>query len=144
VAVPLPISGISPARLEALLESIMLERHVPSEIDSEAIEAVLTALHADELTRVKTVRPNRARSAKVAVSTLASLASVSGGVTAAGVVAVQTESLGIRILDEGSAVALAADAAPDVSLADPGVAPPAHGLDPPTPEQIADGTVGAS
>jgi len=47
------ISGISPARLEALLESIMLERQMPGDLDSEAIEAVLIALQADELTKVK-------------------------------------------------------------------------------------------
>ena len=92
--VPLPISGISPARLEALLESIMLDRGWPSELDSEAIDAVLTALHADDLTRIKSPRSGRARSAKVAVSTLASLATVSGGASAVGALAGAVESVG--------------------------------------------------
>jgi len=152
VALPLPISGISPARLEALLESIMLERHVPSELDTEAIEAVLTALHADELTKVKTVRTGRPRSAKVAVSTLASLASVSGGVTAAGVVAVPAESLGARVLDEGTAATFAASPAPEATPADSDATGPSHdqnghdqnGHDQIADSQIADGQVTSS
>ena len=94
VAVPLPISGISPQRLEALLESIMLDRHLPADLDSEAIEAVLTALQADEVTKVKSVRPGRARSAKVAVSTLASLATVSGASAAGALASPGRESRG--------------------------------------------------
>jgi EAL domain len=143
VALPLPISGISPARLEALLESIMLDRHSPSELDSEAIEAVLTALQADELTKVKRVRPGRARSAKVAVSTLASLASVSGGATVAGALAIPAESLGARILDEGT-VAAVASAAPEVTQAVSGAAPSEYGSGDPISEPIADGQVSAS
>ncbi|HTT86240.1 MAG TPA: phosphodiesterase, partial [Acidimicrobiales bacterium] len=42
-----PLSGISSARLKTLLESIMLDRRWPTELDTEAIEQVLTALHAD-------------------------------------------------------------------------------------------------
>ncbi len=144
VALPLPISGISPARLEALLESIMLDRHSPSELDSEAIEAVLTALQADELTKVKSVRPGRARSAKVAVSTLASLASVSGGATAAGALAIPAESLGARILDEGPLAVVAASAAPEVIPTDSGTEPSEHGAGDPFSEPIADGQVSAS
>jgi diguanylate cyclase (GGDEF)-like protein len=136
-AVPLPISGISPARLEALLESIMMDRHVPSDLDSEAIEAVLTALQADELTKVKGVRSPRSRSAKVAVSTLASLATVSGGATAAGALAGPVESLS-RILDEGSAVTVAASAAPEGALSDEAVASE-HDLGHRVVEPLADG-----
>ncbi len=112
----LPISGISPARLEALLETIMLDRHWPSELDTEAIDAVLTALHADELTRVKSPRPGRTRSAKVAVSTLAGLASVSAGIGAAGAVGAVVgagESVGATLLDEGTPATLAANAVPE-------------------------------
>jgi hypothetical protein len=136
-AVPLPISGISPARLEALLESIMMERHVPSELDSEAIEAVLTALQADELTKVKGARSPRSRSAKVAVSTLASLATVSGGATAAGAMAGPVESLS-RILDEGSAVTVAVSAAPEGAHSDE-AAPSEYGLGHRAVEPVADG-----
>jgi hypothetical protein len=117
VPLPLPISGISPARLEALLESIMLDRSAPSELDNEAIEAVLDALQADELTKVKGLRPGRARSAKVAVSTLASLASVSGGATAVGALAGSVESMGAAVLDDGNAVALSASGAHPVPQA---------------------------
>jgi diguanylate cyclase (GGDEF)-like protein len=143
VALPLPLSGISPARLEALLESIMLERHWPSELDSEAIEAVLTALHADELTKVKPVRSERARSAKVAISTLASIASVSGGVSAAGALSGPGESLGTRILDERAAVAVTASASAE-DHDGPGVAPSDHGEVDKVPGGIADGQGNAS
>lgn len=139
VAMPLPISGISPARLEALLESIMLERQMPGDLDSEAIEAVLIALQADELTKVKPVRSSRARSAKVAVSTLASLASVSGGVTAASALAGPTESLASRVLDEGAAAALVTTALPEETHNGSSVAPPGPAHDDSVPEQIADG-----
>ena len=137
VPLPLPISGISPARLEALLESIMLDRHWPTELDTEAIDAVLTALHADELTRVKSPRAGRSRSAKVAVSTLASFATVSGGATVAGAVAGPVESLAARILDEG-AVSLSASAPREVTHANASVtlAEPDRG---PIPEHAADG-----
>jgi len=127
VAAPLPISGISAARLEALLESIMMERHWPSELDTEAIEAVLTALQADELTRTKNVRSGRTRSAKVAVSTLASLASVSGGAGAVAAMAgPAAESLGLSVADDGSAVALSASPRLDAAQADVAPAPPDH------------------
>jgi hypothetical protein len=116
--VPLPISGISPARLEALLESIMLDRGWPSELDTEAIEAVLDALQADELTKVRGVRSGRARSAKVAVSTLASLATVSGGAAAVGALAGAVESMGATLVDDGSAVAHSASGAHRVSPTD--------------------------
>jgi diguanylate cyclase (GGDEF)-like protein len=116
--VPLPISGISPARLEALLESIMLDRGWPSELDTEAIEAVLDALQADELTKVRGVRSGRARSAKVAVSTLASLATVSGGAAAVGALAGAIESMGATLVDDGSAVAHSASGAHRVSPTD--------------------------
>ncbi len=144
VAVPLPISGISPARLEALLESIMLDRHLPADLDSEAIEAVLTALQADELTKVKNVRPGRSRSAKVAVSTLASLATVSGGASAAGALAIPAETLGARILDEGNVAALAAKVAPEVAQTESGTAPSENGSGDPIAEPIVDGQVGSS
>jgi diguanylate cyclase (GGDEF)-like protein len=142
VAVPLPISGISPARLEALLESIMLERHVPSDLDSEAIEAVLTALQADELTKVKGARSGRSRSAKVAVSTLAGLASVSSGAAAAGVLATAAEGVGSAILDEGPPVAFAisTNTPPGVSEPGPGVSAPGRDLADP----VDDGQVGPS
>jgi diguanylate cyclase (GGDEF)-like protein len=145
VALPLPISGISPARLEALLESIMLDRHWPVELDTEAIDAVLTALHADELTRVKSPRPGRSRSAKVAVSTLASFATVSAGAGATGAAAVlagPVESLAARILDEG-AVRLSAHARPETTQPN-SAAPADEGLGGPIPEHASDGHSGAS
>jgi hypothetical protein len=108
VALPVPISGISATRLEALLESIMLERPWPSELDSEAIEAVLAALQSDDLIKVKTSRPGRSRSAKVAVSTLASLASVSTGAAATGSLARPVEGVAASVLDPGAAAAVAA------------------------------------
>jgi diguanylate cyclase (GGDEF)-like protein len=143
VVMPLPISGISPARLEALLESIMLERHVPSELDSEAIEAVLTALQADELTKVKSTRA-RTRSAKVAVSTLASLVSVSGGAAAAGALAVPAESLGRAVLDEGPPAAFASAALADGSEPGTGPASSGHGLADKVSEHSADGRAASS
>jgi len=48
VPVPDPLSGVSPARLESLLESVMKERRWPSDMDHEAIEVVLAALQEDE------------------------------------------------------------------------------------------------
>ncbi len=143
VALPLPISGISPARLEALLESIMLERHWPSELDSEAIEAVLTALQADEVTKVKPARTGRTRSAKVAVSTLASIASVSGGVTAAGALAGTAESVGTRILD-GGAVAVAAGALAEETHGASGVASSDHDEGGSVPDDVVGGPVSSS
>jgi hypothetical protein len=118
VVLPLPISGISPARLEALLESIMLERHWPAELDTEAIDAVLTALHADGLARVKS--PRQGRSRKVAVSTLASLATVSAGTGSAAALAGPVESLAARVRDEGAAVSVSAAAAREVAQSDAG------------------------
>jgi EAL domain-containing protein (putative c-di-GMP-specific phosphodiesterase class I) len=140
VAVPLPISGISPARLEALLETIMLDRQWPSELDSEAIEAVLTALHADELSKIKTPRPGRSRSAKVAVSTLASLGSVSGAVAAAGVLAGPGEGLGVTVLDDANTLPLSATA-PLPTETDPGGTKVDHdttgaGPEPTTDDQV--------
>jgi predicted signal transduction protein with EAL and GGDEF domain len=98
VAKPIPISGVSPARLEALLESIMLERRWPSELDTEAIEAVLVALQSDEVTKGKLGQLSGTRPAKVAASTLAGIASVSDG--AAGALARPVESLAARVLDQ--------------------------------------------
>jgi hypothetical protein len=107
VALPVPISGISATRLEALLESIMLERSWPSELDSEAIEAVLAALQSDDLIKVKTSWPGRSRSAKVAVSTIASLASVSTGAAAAGALAGPVEGVAASVLDPAAAAVAA-------------------------------------
>ncbi len=138
---PVPISGISAPRLEALLESIMLERHWPSELDSEAIEAVLAALQSDEIARVKGVRPGRSRSAKVAVSTLAGLASVSTGAAAASTLAGPAESLGARILDDGGAVAYAASASSDAPE-DGAATTPDHDPGGQSPENLSDGAMG--
>jgi hypothetical protein len=80
-------------------------------LDNEAIEAVLDALQSDDLTKVRGVRPGRTRSARVAVSTLASLATVSGGAAAVGALAGSVESMGATLLDDGSAVALSASGA---------------------------------
>jgi diguanylate cyclase (GGDEF)-like protein len=143
VAVPLPISGISPARLEALLETIMLDRQWPSELDSEAIEAVLTALHADELTKIKVPRPGRSRSAKVAVSTLASLGSVSGGAVAAGVLAGPAEGLGVTILDDANALSLSASA-PLPTETDPGATTVDHEHAGPAPEDTTGDRAGSA
>jgi len=137
---PMPISGISAPRLEALLESIMLERHWPSELDSEAIEAVLAALQSDEIARIKSVRPGRSRSAKVAVSTLAGLASVSTGAAAAGTLAGPAESLGVRILDDG-AVAYSATVSPDATEAGSPTTTDHH-VDGPSAENLPDGAMG--
>ncbi len=106
----------------------MLERHWPSELDSEAIEAVLAALQSDEVARIKSVRPGRARSAKVAVSTLAGLASVSSAAAAAGTLAGPAESLGARIVDDSGAVAFSASAAHDAIEIDSALGTPDHGL----------------
>jgi diguanylate cyclase (GGDEF)-like protein len=78
---PLPISGISATRLESLLESIMLERRWPSDLDDEAIEAVIAALQSDEAAIVE--NPHIARSRPAAVGPLPELASITGGVTRA-------------------------------------------------------------
>ena len=80
----LPDSGIAPARLEALLESIMSDRRWPADLDDEAIGVVLAALQIEELQPFRRARPVRPRSAKVAVSTLAGLSSVSAGAAATG------------------------------------------------------------
>jgi len=140
--VPMPVSGISAPRLEALLESIMLERHWPSELDSEAIEAVLAALQSDEVARIKSVRPGRARSAKVAVSTLAGLASVSSAAAAAGTLAGPAESLGARIADDSGAVAFSASAPHDAVEIDSALGTPGHDLDGSGSEDSAGGPAG--
>jgi diguanylate cyclase (GGDEF)-like protein len=57
-----PASGVSSARLEALLDSVLQERRWPSELDTEAIETVLAALARDDSTRAR--RTPRARSAR--------------------------------------------------------------------------------
>ena len=90
------------------------------------------------MTKVKPARSERARSAKVAISTLASIASVSGGVTAAGALGAPAESLGTRILDERAAVAVAASASPK-DHDGPGVAPSDHGDVDKLAREIADG-----
>jgi hypothetical protein len=140
-AMPMPISGISAPRLEALLESIMLERHWPTELDSEAIEAVLAALQSDEIGRIKSVRPGRSRSAKVAVSTLAGLASVSSGAAVASTLAGPAESLGARILDDGGAVAYSAGVSHDAAQAGSPTTPD-HEPEGQRPESMPDGAVG--
>jgi diguanylate cyclase (GGDEF)-like protein len=124
VVTPLPISGISPARLEALLESIMSERGWPSDLDSEAIETVLAALQSDEVIKVKGARSGRSRSAKVAVSTLAGLASMSGGVAAAGALVGPADAVGAGVLDEGVPVALSAAPAHETAPADSAIVHP--------------------
>ncbi|HTZ09599.1 MAG TPA: EAL domain-containing protein [Acidimicrobiales bacterium] len=78
VAVAEPISGISPERLEALLESVMKE-HRPTELDSEAIEAVLAALQADGLAEVSRLRLARNRSGKALSGLIAGLAGSAPG-----------------------------------------------------------------
>jgi hypothetical protein len=95
---PDPVSGVSPARLEALLESIMLERRSVAELDTEAIEAVLAALQSDDLSKARTVRAVGTRSAEVAASALAGLASVPD--VAAGALAGPVENLAARMLDQ--------------------------------------------
>jgi diguanylate cyclase (GGDEF)-like protein len=57
-----PASGVSSARLEALLDSVLQDRRWPSELDTEAIETVLAALARDDSTRAR--RTPRARSAR--------------------------------------------------------------------------------
>ena len=114
-----------------------MERHWPSELDSEAIEAVLAALQSDEMTRIKSVRPGRSRSAKVAVSTLAGLASVSTGAAAAGTLAGPAENLGARILDDGAAVALSASVSHDAAATN-SPTPPAHDLGGRGPDDVSD------
>ena len=98
---PMPISGISAPRLEALLESIMLERRWPSDLDDEAIEAVIAALQSDDDATIETPSVIRSRSATIAVSTLAGLASVSGAATAAGSVVHPAEGLAAGVLNHG-------------------------------------------
>ena len=67
-----PASGIAPGRLEALLESVMKERR-PTELDSEAIEAVLAALAADGPSDTTRLRAARNRSARALTGLIAGL-----------------------------------------------------------------------
>ena len=67
---PVPMSVVSPARFEALLDSILQEGRWPTEVDTEMIEAVLAALQPDDL-RVGRSPRGRRRSARLAVGTLA-------------------------------------------------------------------------
>ena len=68
---PVPLSVVSPARFEALLDSILQEGRPPTEVDTEMIEAVLIALQPDDVRPGRGPRARRARSAPGTVATLA-------------------------------------------------------------------------
>jgi diguanylate cyclase (GGDEF)-like protein len=73
-----PASVVSPARLEALLDSVLQERRWPSELDTEAIETVLAALAHDDKT-IRTPRALRARLHRAAFGGQPELVPVPGG-----------------------------------------------------------------
>jgi len=75
------------------------------------------------------------------VSTLASIASVSGGVTAAGALAGVSESVGTRVLDDGAAVAVAAGPLPEAANGASSGAAADHGDGASVPDEIVDGPV---
>jgi len=51
-----PNSVVSPARFEALLDSMLQQGHWPAGVDTEAIEAVLAALQPEDLRKVRGAR----------------------------------------------------------------------------------------
>ena len=104
-ATPPPVSVVAPARFEALLDSILQEGHWPTELDVEAIDAVLLALQPDAH-KGRDARVMRPLSARLAVGTLAGLASVSGGLTAAGALPRSVQAPAAEILDKGTGLGL--------------------------------------
>ncbi len=101
-AMPLPLSVVSPERFEALLDSVLQEGHWPTGLDTEVIEAVLAALQPDELRRARDARSLRPLSTRLAVGTLAGLASVTGGLTAANALPRAVQAPATEILDGGA------------------------------------------
>ncbi|HMK63714.1 MAG TPA: EAL domain-containing protein, partial [Acidimicrobiales bacterium] len=114
-AMPLPMGVVSPARFEALLDSVLQEGHWPTGMDSEVIEAVLAALQPDELRRTKDARVLRPFSTRLAVGTLAGLASVTGGLAAANALPRSMQSAATEILgtDPGQAASGTGPADPE-------------------------------
>ncbi len=112
-AMPLPLSVVTPARFEALLDSVLQEGHWPSSLDSETIEAVLAALQPDELRRAKDARVLRPFSTRLAVGTLAGLASVTGSLAAANALPRSMEAAATEILGVSAAGVGAGAGVPD-------------------------------
>jgi diguanylate cyclase (GGDEF)-like protein len=83
---PVPISVVAPARFEALLDSVLQEGRWPTDVDMEVIEAVLAELQPDDLRYERKLRVRRPRSARLALGTLAGVATVAGGVASENIV----------------------------------------------------------
>ena len=96
-------SVVPPARLEALLDSILRERRWPSELDTEAIEAILTALAHDHRLR-KGRRGIAARRPRIAVRRGPDLVPV-----AAGDGRDSTPRLASRVFEASAAASVAGD-----------------------------------
>ena len=62
---PIPMSVVSPARFEALLDSILQDGRWPSEVDMEGIEAVLAALQPDDARDGRRLRVRKPRAGSV-------------------------------------------------------------------------------
>jgi len=74
---PIPMSVVSPARFEALLDSILGDGRWPTDADMEIIEAVLTALQPDDHRVDRKLRTRRARRARSGATALAGVPTVS-------------------------------------------------------------------
>jgi len=130
-AMPLPLSVVSPARFEALLDSVLQERQWPTGLDSDIIEAVLAALQPEELRRSRDARGLSPLSTRLAVGTLAGLASVTGGLAAANALPRSVQAAATEILGSGTGAVAGEGAGPDPTTAaplggdtDPGTATP--------------------
>ena len=74
---PIPMSVVSPARFEALLDSILGDGRWPTDADMEIIEAVLSALQPDDHRVDRKLRTRRARRARSGATVLAGVPTVS-------------------------------------------------------------------
>ena len=75
---PIPMSVVSPARFEALLDSILGDGRWPTDVDMEVIEQVLTALQPDDTRGSRKLRIGRPRSKRSTVGAMAAGAAVAG------------------------------------------------------------------
>jgi diguanylate cyclase (GGDEF)-like protein len=91
---PIPMSVVAPARFEALLDSILQEGRWPTDVDMEVIEAVLAALQPEDLRYERKLRIRRPRPARLALGTLAGVATVAGGMATENVVPRPIHALG--------------------------------------------------
>ncbi|HAM01022.1 MAG TPA: hypothetical protein DCQ30_02155, partial [Acidimicrobiaceae bacterium] len=109
-------------RLTSILSGVPTNGAWMSNPESGDVEAVIAALQLEEGVPLGVVRPFGLTSARMAVGTLAGLASLTGGLSVAGVLPKATQSIAAQILNQATGLGLApaAGLGPTPTLAAPG------------------------